>query len=169
MSGARSFPLFIYGTLRPGEALQDLALAAANSSQPFRRAYLPGHALYWNWSKSYPYMAKTSDPADVVRGTWFVADEGWALQRIVDLERGAGYDLTAVKPMLGRTGELPVAMAFTVPLSRLEFYGSERMPQNEDAGYRGLVYDWSVSSKLPEPPVAGVEEIETFGRIHLDK
>jgi gamma-glutamylcyclotransferase (GGCT)/AIG2-like uncharacterized protein YtfP len=164
-------PVFVYGTLRPGEPLSWLTKAAAAPTGMPRRAYLRGYQLYWNHSHSYPYMAKTANPNDVVRGSWFQAELGEPFKKIVDIELGAGYESETVHPTMYRNnGELGASLAFVLPPHTLEFWKPEPMQRVTDHVWGGLVYDWVVEKEAWEMlqlPSANAE-VQYFPRLTMD-
>lgn len=157
-------PLFVYGTLRPGGALQDMTAAAADRSRSMVRAYVRGYRLYWGPANSYPYMVRTGDQADVVRGTALMAVNGRMLRQIIAMESGAGYHAAGVVPVGGPNGpDLPESLAFVLPRSLAESWSDGALPLTADPAWGAPVYDWLTAEDallLPEP----ADEVETIPR-----
>lgn len=93
-------PLFVYGTLRPGQPLYSVIQPALLAAPV--KACVYGWELYANRSGSYPYMTEARDAGmlrdkqtDPVRGTLMLCDLGHRAVR--DVHRiESGYDFTAV-------------------------------------------------------------------------
>ncbi|MFZ5852272.1 MAG: gamma-glutamylcyclotransferase family protein [Actinomycetota bacterium] len=95
-------PVFVYGTLRPGERLHHLLAADVEGWLP--DVAVADHALHFERSFGvYPVMVPA--PGATTRGDLLVVRDGWHLRRVVAMETGSGYT-AEVLPVL--TGDRPV-------------------------------------------------------------
>lgn len=82
-------PVFVYGSLLSGLHNHIMAERAL-TAPPQQARTLNGFKLYSNRGASFPYLAKAEE--GVVQGELLWIERGHALDRIVGMELGAGYD-----------------------------------------------------------------------------
>lgn len=117
---AEAFPVFTYGTLRPGQYNERILRDDIVPGAAPLTAHLPGYRLYANKSESYPYLVKSDLEADRVTGTLYLVRPGAAFQRTRRMELGAGYDEELVTVTL-EGGRGLQALAWT--WSRMDWLG----------------------------------------------
>lgn len=115
----RNFPIFVYGTLRPGGTLY--GMAEFHLVRRPELALTSGYALYANKSNTYPYLVK-GEPNDIVTGSLLVLPEGEAFERIIQMEMGAGYDVEILDIQTENLGDMR-AFGFVLPKQRSQFLG----------------------------------------------
>lgn len=133
----KNYPMFVYGTLRPGGQLHPMI-----HNVMVRRpapASIGGFQLYANPSKTYPYMtAGLMD--DEVQGDILIVEEGKEFHDVVNMEVGAGYDLVIVPAVLS-DGSIIDAIAFVLPQECYAWLGTRIRSGDwlkfEDGIYRG--------------------------------
>lgn len=87
---AETFYVFTYGTLRPGQ--YNARLMAGCARPGFApEAKLPGHTLYANRSRSYPYLVADDTAEGAVTGNLYECRHNDAFQMVRRMELGAGY------------------------------------------------------------------------------
>lgn len=119
---AQTFPVFTYGTLRPGQYNERILRPDMVPGAAPIEVHLPGYLLYANQSHSYPYLVKGADgrAASFVTGTLYLVRPGAAFQRTRRMELGAGYDEELVTVALD-DGRSMQALAWT--WSRTDWLG----------------------------------------------
>lgn len=92
------FPIFTYGTLRPGQHNARMLEGAAVPGHTPETATVTGYALYANRSATYPYLVP--EAGSTVTGTLYVVRGNDRFMRVHQMELGAGYDTAYVDAVL---------------------------------------------------------------------
>lgn len=118
-----TFPVFTYGTLRPGQGNARIITPDVVPGAAPLTVTLPGYRLYANQSRTYPYLMATDLPGGTpVTGTLYLIRDGRAFQRARQMELGAGYDESLVTVTLPDGREMQ-AIAWTLNPSRAGWCG----------------------------------------------
>lgn len=160
------YPLFLYGTLRPGQPLWSWIKESVRG--PARVAYTTGYRLYSSETGTYPYMVPTPlglTARRIVRGTLVQLEMTRDVGQIIMMETKAGYELEQVPIMGSPLGEtVALANAFVYP-SKYIGYGVPLCDWQDVEGDRlAMLFDWAHHEMRHRLP--GVEEVETFPRLN---
>jgi gamma-glutamylcyclotransferase (GGCT)/AIG2-like uncharacterized protein YtfP len=172
----KTFPIFVYGTLRPGCTLW--SWLAPSTDGKARVAYLPGHRLYEARGGGYPYLVpaeRTYPTQPVVRGTLVHVFNTQDFNDIWNMELKAGYEVRTVDLLGGNPDtntfhNVGQAMAFVMPQEKYYIWGQGTLIMPEPGVAKGrLVSDWKAYSERQRNLLPGVEEIETIPRNTIAK
>jgi gamma-glutamylcyclotransferase (GGCT)/AIG2-like uncharacterized protein YtfP len=168
-----TFPLFIYGTLRPGQTLWPWLRDSVHEGKAWQ-AWVIGFRLAESDAGNYPVMIKVQKPFrpedKFVRGTLVFVKNTPDFQSIWNMELRAGYEAETVHVHTGTgPGKLTfVANAFAFVWPTLPGYdhGNILTPRFLKGGQ--IEYDWAEHVAQAKRFVPGPEEIETIPSQRLD-
>jgi gamma-glutamylcyclotransferase (GGCT)/AIG2-like uncharacterized protein YtfP len=112
------FPIFTYGTLRPGQPLARMLERSLVPGYPPATVTVQGYALYANRSRTYPYLF--AEEGATATGTLYMVRGDKHFMRVHQMELGAGYD-TAHVVARGQDGREVEALAWE--MRRPEYLG----------------------------------------------
>lgn len=161
------FPVFVYGTLRPGFPLWQ-ALKGSVVEGPFMawaRGYRLAHSAYGNYPVMVPVMKGGFAPErKIVRGTLVYVRNDAAFKSIWDMEVAAGYEAEMIRVYSGthhtddEMGKAFVTEAFAF-IWRDRDYGDTVRPRFVESD---IIADWGEEVARLRALMPGPEEIESI-------
>jgi gamma-glutamylcyclotransferase (GGCT)/AIG2-like uncharacterized protein YtfP len=160
----KTYPLFLYGTLRPGQGLWPHLKDSVRGSA--YQAWAPGYRLAYSSAGDYPVMIPVDKrywpEKKIVRGTYVRVVNDAAFQSIWNMELNAGYVAETVTVCTGvdATSLRPFQEAFAFIWEPGKYmHGDILKPDFQGNG--AIVYDWASPGNLPTR-IPGLEEVQSI-------